>query len=429
MRNAETIAIIVMLTFFTSFSDVAIGEFAKTRDIRTRRGPEWYYNYDHYRDIPFKTLHDTQQEELYDKQRWRFFWESKIKPKLFPTNYIRVEFKKGGAIEIQEGFTYSYIEDKPKVKIYYHFAGAYWTKGEVRRIHREVYNHLPGFGLSDGNRNVAKRVELYPKHKPEATIFASVKKIGSKRKRVIRRKLCGDYYRYLSEEPMYFLRGKEIEFSPTKHLRKRAKREQGKELTSPGLKKIKQIRELQSEGQKLMAQNNYREAIKYFEQAKKKSPDHSVTYYQLGLCHERIGDTEKALKNYNEYLELIEGKPWKEEMRSRVRQSVARLESLKQKRYAKVADREKPSGQEKQKLLREKGLGKESEEVLQSDKFQGLVALEKFSILLKDDFEHTPKRIRILLGSLVGIIIFLILCLLGRKSIREEQPEEEEVEE
>lgn len=428
MRNAETIATIVMLAFFTSFADVATGEFAENRDVRTCRGPAWYYNYDHYRNIPLKTLHDTRQEELHSKQRWRFFWESKIKPKLLPTEYIRVE-KSGNEIFIDEGFTHSRLKKDAHTDIYYHFAGAYWTRGEVSNIHWEVYSHLPGFGLSDGNRNVAKRVELYPKHKPEATIFASVKKIGSKRKRVIRRKLCGDYYRYLSEEPMYFLHGKEIEFSPTKHLRKRAKREQGKELTSPGLKKIEQIRELQNEGQKFMARNKYREAIKCFEQARQKSPDHSVTYYQLGLCYERIGNTKGALKNYNKYLELIEGEPWKEDMRSRVRQSVARLESLEQKRYAKVANREKPSEQERQKLLREKGLGKESEDVLQSDKFQELVPLEKFSMLLKDDFEHTPKRIRILLGLLVGIIIFLILCLLGRRSIREEQQEEMEVEE
>lgn len=86
-----------------------------------------------------------------------------------------------------------------------------------------------------------------------------------------------------------------------------------------------QARELWIEGRKLMEEDNYTEAIRRFEQAKEKVSTFSPPYYRLGLCYEKTGDKEKALENYNKYLELIEGKPKKEKIRSKVQESVDRL--------------------------------------------------------------------------------------------------------
>ena len=217
----------------------------------------------------------------------RFFWESEVKPQLFPVKYP---------------------------KTYYYFAGAYWKKGEIREIHRDVYSMLTIGGkrfLYDG-KDVETREKQYSEHKPKRRIFAQIKK----------------------KDSVYFLRGKMWQEL------KQKKKEKPKDIA----------RELWIKGRKLMEENNYTKAIKCFEQAKEGAPSYNPPYYRLGLCYEKIGDKEKALKNYNNYLKLIEGKSRKEKIRNKVQESIDRLKTAEdvsedlEKSAKEVVEKEKDSG-------------------------------------------------------------------------------------
>ena len=98
----------------------------------------------------------------------------------------------------------------------------------------------------------------------------------------------------------------------------------------PKRKKGQQARELWGKGRDFMKRGDYQTAIKYFQQAKEKDSTYSAPYYRLGLCYEKTDDKEKALENYNKYLEITEGNPKKEKTREKVRQGIKRLKSSDQ---------------------------------------------------------------------------------------------------
>lgn len=65
----------------------------------------------------------------------------------------------------------------------------------------------------------------------------------------------------------------------------------------------KKARELFQWAQKLYKQARYAEAIGKFEEAYAIRP-HPVIYFNIGKCHEQLGDTPKALRSYRDYLRL-----------------------------------------------------------------------------------------------------------------------------
>lgn len=65
----------------------------------------------------------------------------------------------------------------------------------------------------------------------------------------------------------------------------------------------KKARELFQWAQKLYKQARYMEAIGKFEEAYALRP-HPVIYFNIGKCHEQLGDTPKALRAYRDYLRL-----------------------------------------------------------------------------------------------------------------------------
>ncbi len=118
-----------------------------------------------------------------------------------------------------------------------------------------------------------------------------------------------------------------VPYARNENERKKLFQEAKKRIAEEMAKKIKEAKELWLEGRKLMEEENYAEAIKCFEKAKRIAPTYSPPYYRLGLCYEQMGDTAKALENYKKYLELIKWKPKKENIRKKVRESIERLES------------------------------------------------------------------------------------------------------
>ena len=302
--------------FIVSIISITYGNNQDEKIIRYR-GPEDWYNYEHYKEGD----HSAQQringhadlfskselKNFYDQDRskgfgskarlrpiTRLFWESKVEPHLFPTKYIKIEYKKGGVVEIRSGSASSSLEQKKKTKIYYYFAGAYWQEARIKEMLKDVYSNLTveGKRVLYNAEDVRTREKQYSEHKPKRRIFAQITKSDS----------------------VYFLRGK-----------------MWQEVKEKKEKKPEQVaRELWLKGRELMEQGNYREAIEHFEQATEKAPKYNPPYYRLSLCYEQIGETEKALENYREYLRLIEGKSGKEKIRNSVLQSIARLQSAEQ---------------------------------------------------------------------------------------------------
>jgi tetratricopeptide (TPR) repeat protein len=66
---------------------------------------------------------------------------------------------------------------------------------------------------------------------------------------------------------------------------------------------VKKARELFQWAQKLYKQARYAEAIAKFEEAYTVRP-HPVIIFNIGKCHEQLGDTPKALRAYRDYLRL-----------------------------------------------------------------------------------------------------------------------------
>ena len=54
----------------------------------------------------------------------------------------------------------------------------------------------------------------------------------------------------------------------------------------------------------LLRQARYEESLKVFEEARKISPDNSVAYYYLGESLYRMGNTDRAIDNYNKAIEI-----------------------------------------------------------------------------------------------------------------------------
>lgn len=67
---------------------------------------------------------------------------------------------------------------------------------------------------------------------------------------------------------------------------------------------VKKARELFQWAQRLYKQARYAEAISKFEEAYAVRP-HPVIYFNIGRCHEQLGDTAKALRAYRDYLRLL----------------------------------------------------------------------------------------------------------------------------
>lgn len=189
----------------------------------------------------------------------------------------------------------SFPKEEPKG---YNAGGAYFKSREkVKKLYEQVY------GTSgETDRDHWLMMKVYKKSKPKVRVFFAMKKekyvkdsgkLGAKNEPAYRYWYCGE------------------SISPVEDWEEK--------------KANDTARELWIKGRKLMEENNYTEAIKRFEQAKEKAPNYSPPYYRLGLCYEKKGDTEKALKAYNKYLKLIEGQPKKEKIRNKVRQSIERL--------------------------------------------------------------------------------------------------------
>jgi hypothetical protein len=71
------------------------------------------------------------------------------------------------------------------------------------------------------------------------------------------------------------------------------------DATDPSAK----AKELFQWAQRLYKQARYAEAISKFEEAYALKP-HPVIYFNIGKCHEQLGDTAKALRAYRDYLRL-----------------------------------------------------------------------------------------------------------------------------
>jgi tetratricopeptide (TPR) repeat protein len=66
---------------------------------------------------------------------------------------------------------------------------------------------------------------------------------------------------------------------------------------------VKKAKELFGAGQKLYKQARYAEAIAKFEEAYVVRP-HPVIFFNVGRCHEQLGETAKALRSFRDYVRL-----------------------------------------------------------------------------------------------------------------------------
>ncbi len=62
---------------------------------------------------------------------------------------------------------------------------------------------------------------------------------------------------------------------------------------------------LMRQGSILMQQDQYREALKRFEEADRIAPGNATVYNMMGLCYMRMGQLDKALESFNGALDLI----------------------------------------------------------------------------------------------------------------------------
>lgn len=93
-------------------------------------------------------------------------------------------------------------------------------------------------------------------------------------------------------------------------------------------------------GTRLYQQARYEEAAAAFEEAYRARPN-GVIHYNLGQCHEKLGDLEKALASYRAYLREVP----KAEDRDTVEQLVANLETRADaRRRPQVSISSEPSG-------------------------------------------------------------------------------------
>jgi serine/threonine protein kinase len=72
---------------------------------------------------------------------------------------------------------------------------------------------------------------------------------------------------------------------------------------------VRGLREIISEGEKLLSQGEVSEACRRGEDAKKAAPRQPAAYKFLGKCYMRAGDPAHAKENYRRYLELAPGAP------------------------------------------------------------------------------------------------------------------------
>ena len=269
--------IVLMFAVSTSFASAI---YADSSPKVIYHGLSKWYNREDYK----KQLGSSSGlKALYEQDIRRFFWDSEIKPTLLFVSETKTK-KKSGGIRVGGG------SGSTKKKGYYSFAGASWKRSGIERMWQEIYGERNAFY---SGKDVDFRKKIYAKQKPKARIFAMIRKEGSS----------------------YWLQGKDFEKIKERKTEKPAP-------VSP----TEQARELWIEGRNHMGDNNYEEAVKCFEQAKKKDPGYSPPYYRLGLCYEKIGDTEKSLEHYNKYLAFIEGKSGKESIRKEVQESIDRLE-------------------------------------------------------------------------------------------------------
>jgi len=64
----------------------------------------------------------------------------------------------------------------------------------------------------------------------------------------------------------------------------------------------------------------YRESIRYLEEARRLIPNNPDVYYYLGRNWEALGDRRKAFENYKTAVELSGGKrPWELDARGRLK--------------------------------------------------------------------------------------------------------------
>jgi tetratricopeptide (TPR) repeat protein len=93
-------------------------------------------------------------------------------------------------------------------------------------------------------------------------------------------------------------------------------------------------------GSRLYQQARYAEAAAAFEEAYRAVPN-GVVLYNLGQCYEKLGELEKALSSYREYLRLVPKAEDREVVQTVIASLEGRLEAL---RRPKVTLSSEPSG-------------------------------------------------------------------------------------
>jgi tetratricopeptide (TPR) repeat protein len=93
-------------------------------------------------------------------------------------------------------------------------------------------------------------------------------------------------------------------------------------------------------GSRLYQQARYAEAAAAFEEAYRAVPN-AVVLYNLGQCYERLGELEKALNSYREYLRLVPKAEDREAVQTLIASLEGRLEAVKRPRVTLSSE---PSG-------------------------------------------------------------------------------------
>eukprot|EP00954_Amorphochlora_amoebiformis_P005749 453861-Amorphochlora_amoeboformis.AAC.1 len=77
-------------------------------------------------------------------------------------------------------------------------------------------------------------------------------------------------------------------------------------------------------GRLFMSMKDYKSAMKYFIDSLRDCGEHHVTHYNLGLCHNYVGDFASALKSFNKSLEIKpdyhEAREWRNRMAHKMNQ-------------------------------------------------------------------------------------------------------------
>lgn len=279
----------------------------ENKDEQIKYKGEIWYNYSFYHELYYKKEREARQDPAFDSRGRRiryspikvneilyknnlkhFFWDCELGPS-FPRK------RKTYYGRFYEVFLYRSVALRSFSKP----GDVLFGKQEVKKIYGEVYGNS-----GETDKDGWLRGNMFKKTKPKVRIFAMLTMTRFNKKKYF----VTDHTYQLLDGKYYWFRGEHI-------LR---------------LDPKQQARELWLKGCKLMEEDNYKEAIERFQEAKKKAPDYAPPYYRLGVCYNELGDAQKALENYSKYLKLIEGKPKKEKIRNKVQQSVDRLKSSEQ---------------------------------------------------------------------------------------------------